>query len=515
MLFIGRLYSWYGKTAVNIVLALILVLVVAALFFTATKARNTSVASDVLLPTVEVAPATTLGGDATIRLVGTVEAVSQAKIETETAGRITSVNVELGDAVYAGQVIAQLENASEHAAVLQAEGVYEAALAAGAVGDAGVAEAETAVQNAKENVVTALRSAFLSFEDIVTNDIDVVFNDPYKQFFALKIDGEKYTDRLIKKRKEFKTVLPEWQQSVNSLSTESDLNGAIAYAKLQLASLNEVLTMLVEQTSDKDNKGILSDTVYASLSSTYTGDKSTVSGLTSSITGAETALHAAEQALERTKIGSTGTDLSAANAQIKQALGALRAAQANLAKTVLRSPIKGTVNALLVTTGDFVGSFQRVAEIANNNALEITTYVGEKDREALHLDQEVFIEGSISGVVTNIAPAVDSVTKKIEVKIATEDTTLANGDTVTIALKETNGSIETSALFIPITAVKFTEKNGVVFSVEDNTLIAHPVEIGRIRGSFVEITGGIDPTEVIVIDARGRAAGQKVESVSN
>jgi len=56
-----------------------------------------------------------------VSLVGTVRAVSEAQIQAERGGRVTSVRVKAGDFISAGTIIATLENASEYASLLQAE----------------------------------------------------------------------------------------------------------------------------------------------------------------------------------------------------------------------------------------------------------------------------------------------------------------------------------------------------------------------------------------------------------
>ncbi|MEN9922021.1 MAG: hypothetical protein RL097_297, partial [Candidatus Parcubacteria bacterium] len=181
-------------------------------------------------------------------------------------------------------------------------------------------------------------------------------------------------------------------------------------------------------------------------------------------------------------------------------------------KTVFRSPISGTVNSLSVRTGDFVNSFAPVATVANNTALEIVTYISDNEQALLVKGDTVQINDTVEGNVTEIAPAVDTATGKIEVRIAAEGTSVVNGDTVRITKASSEAATSTlSTILVPLSAVKFEIDNGFVFVVADNKLEARPVTLGVVRGGSVAIVDGLTATEPFVKDARGLQSGALVE----
>jgi RND family efflux transporter MFP subunit len=224
-----------------------------------------------------------------------------------------------------------------------------------------------------------------------------------------------------------------------------------------------------------------------------------------------TALESALDTVTRAQLGANESNSSAANAQVKQALGSLRAAQANLAKTIIRTPISGTVNSLDIRTGDFVNSFAQVALVANNNALEIITFIGENDREVFAIGDTVTLDGQYDGTVTRIAPAVNAGTGKTEVRIASESQDLQNGDSVRVNKEVAGDTI--SQVIIPLSAVKFALNDGSVFVIEDNKLVDRPVTLGTVRGGSVEILDGLSITDEFVADARGLVAATEVEVI--
>ena len=172
------------------------------------------------------------------------------------------------------------------------------------------------------------------------------------------------------------------------------------------------------------------------------------------------------------------------------------------------------MNAISVRTGDFVNSFAPVAVVANNDALEIVTYISDSERDLIAEGDEVTVEQvHHTGIVTNIAPAVDGTTGKIEVRIATEGIDIVNGDTVRVT-KDSTADIDLNTIWVPLSAVKFEIENGFVFLVEDGALITQPVELGVVRGGSVEIKSGLASSDAFVRDTRGLQPGTKVEVIN-
>ena len=221
-------------------------------------------------------------------------------------------------------------------------------------------------------------------------------------------------------------------------------------------------------------------------------------------------MSAAAEVVARASISGTGSAVSSADAQVKIALWSLRSAQAALEKTILRSPISGTVDVLRVKTGDYIAAFTPVAQVSSTGGLEVALSVGETDLPLFSVGNVVTINGSATGTITNIAPAIDPLTLKTEVKIATAaNDALTTGSTVTVSL-ETDKQNTDTRLLVPITAIKFSATDGYMFAVKDGKLQAIPVTIGPIVGSLVTILSGIDRTTEFVLDVRGRAEGQEV-----
>ncbi len=458
---------------------------------------------------VQVATPATLGNEGTFSLIGNVRAASEATITAESAKRVTSVNTSLGNRVSAGEILITLENSSERAAVLQAEGVYEAAVASAEQSGLSVSEAENNLSAARRSAINSLRGSYNSVFTIVVNDIDDFFSTP-TLYPGLKLTGYGQTDLLNSTRIEYQTLLPQWKNRTDTLTTNSNLQAETEYAIARLNKTVNFLELFIPLFSRQDNSRY-TDTELQNFTANFSNQRASLLTLINTLESNLTAVENAEEALQKARIAASGGRTSAADAQIKQALGSLRSAQANLGKTILRAPISGTVNQLDVRVGDFATAFATLALIANNNALEIITYVGENERNQIEIGDTVLIDNQYEGVITQIAPAVDAITRKTEVRIATESTEITAGDTVRINKEFVTEEAEDGPIIIPITAVKFEAENGYIFQIENNVLVKKEVVLGSVFGSQIEITEGMQSDTEFVVDARGLVTGQTVE----
>jgi RND family efflux transporter MFP subunit len=217
--------------------------------------------------------------------------------------------------------------------------------------------------------------------------------------------------------------------------------------------------------------------------------------------------------------GGVQSSIAVGQAEVQEALGALDSAKAALEKTIIRSPISGTIIDLPVTSGNYVSSASEIAEVSNPSALKVVAYVTPDDAQTLAAGNAATINGNIAGVITQIAPAINPQTGAIEVDVGLSDSNakLIDGDSVTVDFTRTAStavasSSDTSSTIIPIVALKITPDGPVVFTFDakSRTIVSHPVSIGSILGQNIVVTQGLTPSMVIVTDARGLTSGENV-----
>jgi RND family efflux transporter MFP subunit len=472
------------------IIAVILALVGGAI---ALARSGSAPAADDQLRTVTVQSAASLGGGGdSVSVVGNVRSVAEADLLAQAGGTVEAVHARLGSVVGAGAVIAELDNATERAQVLQAQGAYDAAIAASNA--VSPEDAETDARNTYRATIAAIDST-------LTTQVDQFFGDPtpFGPQFVLKPTASDIEAH----RQQLADTMTQRHANIGGADTRS-LDSLLNESQADLQSVSALLDQITAVSTQADSH------VTAAQNAALAAARSAVT--------AQLAAVSAARAAYRSR--STGATASTA-ASVKSALGTLRLAQANLEKTIIRAPIGGTVNFLPIRTGDYVTMLEHVATVANNGTLEIVAYVSEDDRANITTGMKVRINDSYDGIITSIAPALDPTTKQIEVHVAVSGTTdLVNGQSVRIsfpsALKPAAPAAATTTpagpILLPLASVKLSADQRIVFTVNgDSTLVAHQVQIGDVRGDRIEVTSGITPDMQIVTDARGLSDGQKVK----
>ncbi len=452
----------------------------------------------------------------TFEVVGTVQAISEARLQAEAAGRITAVNVEIGDKVGAGQVIATIENRTESASLLQAQGAYEAALAGAAASNVSVSQAESGLRAAENAAQNAVRGAYTTVSNAFYGTIDDFYANPKTSLPSVKIvTGQ--SSFLNQERLAFQDILANWQVDATELQQGDAVSQSLRESREYTVRTIAIVDAFARSLTERDT-----ETFEGQPVATYIAElnvlRSNLNGTLAALDGAEEGVKAARETVKLAELGGTSGDVSAANAQVKIALGSLRAAQANYEKTIVRTPISGVVNALYLKAGDYAAPSQPAAIIANNNGLEISTAVSLEDSQTLAIGDAVTIDDTSTGVITAIGGAIDPTTGKVALKVSVDEgATLENGATVSLSFSE--GKPETTVvqeIVIPLSALKMTGSGPVVFFVApDNTLAANPVVLGAIRGDSVVIKEGLTLLDAIVMDARGLKPGQVVTVTTN
>lgn len=482
-------WAWYlrRKRWQQVAIAVALIAMIIALFSVLGSSKPAEEISNERAVTLETVGSLS-GNGSGVGIIGTVRSVSEADIIAQSGGTVRRVNTQLGSYVRAGAVIAELENASERAAVLQAEGAYDAAVAA---------RNAVSPDDSVTTVRNTYRTAFTAVEVAFDTQVDLFFGEPTATGPKLLIDPGPTQD-LSRKRDALDDVLDEWRETARLVNTR-DPQMLLDDAESKLRTVSAFLNELSLAASARNSRA--TDAQIAALASARTTVNAQLSAIASARAGYRS---------------QSTSSTASVDAGVKQALGSLRAAQANLERTIVRAPIAGQVNYLPIRVGDYVTAMSHVATVAQNGSLEIVAYVSEADRELLAAGSTVTVEGSYDGVITSIAPALDPTTKQIEIRIAVNGgEELVNGQSVRITLPNSapvaSTEIPSGPLMLPLSSVKLQGDARIVFTVtEEGRLSALAVEVGEVRGDRIEVTTPLATDLLIVKDARGLSDGQRV-----
>ncbi len=527
-----RRFGW-KKNAIGAVLILAVVFGLNVFLNNPEKAATVETA----VRTVEVKTIAELSSDQpTLALVGTVQSKSEATVRAEKSGQVISVNRALGDSVAAGTIVAAIENGSESAAVLSAQGSVEAAQASlakisggtrseqKAILQASVETAETGFASAQSSAVNTLLSAYSAVDNAVRGTADMMFSNAESSnpSFSIVNPDSQLTINIGNSRVSMGPILARQAAAGKTLSVNSDLVAELNRTENEVRAVRAFFDQMIRALNAAIPTGDNTTATIAAHQASAVAARSALNGALASITSAKENLAAKEQGItiakknqEQGVTGGQPEDIAGAQAGLKQAQGALAAARANLEKTYIRAPISGTINSFSLKRGDYVQMTAPVLTVANNGALEIIAYVTENDAKDISTGSRVTIEDGVSGVITRVAPALDPVTKKIEVRIGVSGgaAELVNGQSVSISVTRANARIATkiAKITVPISALKIGADRTVVFTLDsENKLVAHEVVVGPLLGDRVVITQGATADMAIVTDARGLREGQIV-----
>lgn len=502
-------YAWGHKVVSGIVIvALIGAGIGASIFFKPAGAGPDDSRRGVTLLSVSE-----LSAPEPVSVIGEVRAVSEANVAPDASGAVARVYATLGQYVSAGTALAELKNDSQRAGVAQAQAALDKAKSGATIGGISVSTAQNSLSAAIESSKNTIVSAYATIDDSVRKKADEVFSNPTggsPTFFVSTSNSQ--AKLTAESNRAGVTAILSREASAGQPSSDpaailSELQALSAEAETVRAFLSSVVTAL--------NGAIATGSVTDSAIAGYRADASAalaaVNGLKATLTGSIQSLQAAQNGLqiaEESLTSGTGE-----NADVRAAEANLAAAQANLEHTIIRAPISGTINRLDLDVGSFVTASVPVVYITNANGLEVVAYVSDRDLSDIVRGAAVTVAGSVKGTVSKVASALDPQTKKAEIRISIpQNSALVSGSSASVEIARASKAQNSGEpLSVPLSALKLTPEGAVVFTVNDSgTLVSHPVIMGTLRGSRVDITSGITADMRIVEDARGLKDGQDV-----
>lgn len=376
--------------------------------------------------------------------------VREIVVRAETSGKVTRT-LGAGTRVAAGDVIAELENSAQRAALLQAEGSLEVAEAGQEKTKKGlrseqISNRETSLENAKNTAVTTLLSAYATVDSSVNDTADEMF---YRvgldaaPIFTVKTKNESNENQIEQIRFELDTILVRQLSQGRSISTATDLIKELTATETEVRKVRNFTDMVLAALTDSIPTNTVSETEIAAHRAAMTAARTSLTSTLTSLSTARTNLETAAKNLEEGLAYSQDTDLASASAGVKQASGAYAAALSAYQKTIIRAAAPGEITSCSAKTGDVISVGADVCRISTTSMGANTSYT------------------------------------------------------------------------LPLSSVKYTPAGAYVFVVqEDNTTKLVRVETGLVTANAITVTGLLG-TENIVSDIRGLKEGEKVEVVTN
>lgn len=449
-----------------------------------------------------------------VAITGKTVPNSDVKLGFERSGKITRVNVSVGDKVSADQVLASIDSGELYAQLLQAQAELESEQAKLTELKKGTREEEIAVyetelNNTETNLIEKINDAYTKADNAIHNDIDIIFSNAKTANPKINIviaDPQLKTD-LENMRLAAESNLNEWKNLSTAISTAKKLEATSAYLK-QIKTFLDKLAVAVNNTTNE----IYKDNV--SLARTE------VSSTSQNLSSAESAFSLAIKNLNLKKSGSTNETLASAEAQVKRAEASVKLIQSQLGKTVLRSPIAGIVTKIDAKKGEIAQAGMSLVNIISESSLEIESFVPEIDVAKISLGNTVNItfdalgEENFAGKVIYIEPAetiVDGVANfKIKVGLEKAEPRLKSGLTANLTIATIT---KENVLILPQFAVIENDKGTFVKKYKTSLPLDAKVSADDKNLEEVEIKTGIYSGDGMVEIISGLAEGDAVANI--
>lgn len=188
-----------------------------------------------------------------------------------------------------------------------------------------------------------------------------------------------------------------------------------------------------------------------------------------------------------------------AQAEVNLARANVQFAEANLAKTIIKAPLDGTVGIRRVSIGDYVKTGDLLVNLDQRDKMKIEFSLPEvyikdiKIGDAVQIQSEPQIEGKISAIESRISENSRSI--MVQVVADNIEGVLNSGQFVDVIVPI---SREKESVMVPDEALIPMGNKVFVYKVENNTAKKAEVKIGLRTDSESEIISGVKAGEVIV-----------------
>jgi multidrug resistance efflux pump len=354
--------------------------------------------------------------------------VQEADLAFEVGGRVTAVEVEEGDEVTTGQTLAKVDDATQQAALGQAEAGLTSALAAVTQAEATLADVETgATPEEIAQAEAGLAQAQAALAEVIAGptEEDIAQAEARVETAQASLNqvlaGARDEDlraasaRLLQLEANVRLAQADYDQFVYGDPDVAEPFGiALQQATLDYEAAQADYEKLLNGATDEDIA-----IARASVKEAQAALAKVKAGATAEqIAQAQAEVVRAEAALAQVLAGATDEQVAvaaagvvSAEAGVQTAEAGIASAQTELAKTELTAPFAGTISALNVDPGEIVSPGTPLISLGDTSTWQIETddlteidVVNVKEGASVTISVDALPGEEFAGVVTRIKP---------------------------------------------------------------------------------------------------------------
>jgi len=378
---------------------------------------------------------------------GTVVPKNRVTLSFERPGKVSILPFDVGDSVYAGELVAALDAATARAkqiresSILESEQAILEELLKGsrkedvAITQAQLQQSEATLDESIEGLIAGILNAFTIADTAMERSADILFDNPNSGNPKLKYaSANRTTDILLEaERLQLGSVLKQWRadiQHIREWQSQTKLEQLLAKTPEVLRGLlgaaitasysDEIDTPDFESLSQNARNHLIRFSFFFEDLSTHTGSLALTSGLTqatvdsyianvsldrsniqtalNSLTAkreayssAQSAINVSEQKLALNNAGARAEAISSQRSKLNAQRAAVLSANVEIEKHSLFAPQTGVVTERFVEKGELVTTGAQALTLDTRGAFEIDARVSELDVVLLEEGMKAYV----------------------------------------------------------------------------------------------------------------------------
>ena len=462
-----------------------------------------------------------------VSVTGNTTPIKSVMLGFQNGGAVAEVYSQVGQKVYAGQVLAQLNTYDLSAQLRQAEAQVDAqnaklaSIKFGAqpqdieASNAAVEKATQDLSNMYSQIADISNDAFSKANDAVRTQTNSLFSNPENPSIALTFVTSNTQAATNAKTERLSSAgdIIQWQQELAELNPQVMQPDAENILKVSLAHLANVRTFLLDISTALNNATSLDTTSLAlnkaNMATAITEVNIAIKNLNiiaQNIASQKLTVSQLEAQLSLKKAGATDQDIKAQQAQVEQAQAGVQSVQAKIANSRIVSPIDGVVTQFDAKVGQIATPGITLISVISNAQFEVDAQVPETDigrvaaEDMVNIRFDAFPNETFKGKVFYIDPAQTInqgvVNYKIKISFVTADVRLKSGLTANLTIET---KTKANTLIVPQYAIVQNAQGAFVQIVQNGKATSTPVTLGiQDQNGNVEVLTGVTEGEQVL-----------------
>lgn len=464
-----------------------------------------------------------------VKAAGTVEPLSDVDLSFAQTGVVSKITVADGDMVSPGEVIATLKNGEFWADVLAARAQKNAALAqlqelqSGTrpeernIQETRIENSKAVVMQSKQSVLDAIRDALVDTSDAVYNKADQFFNDPRTSSPGLRFASTNVNE-IQAGRVQSGELIRKWEDILSDSDVSDAIPSLSAEARDDFLTIKTFLDILAESINRQEPNSRLSRSDIQSQNATMVAASGNVSTAltvltqrTENLNSALLNLRVSEADLDLLDAGIRSEQIAQQKAVVDSQDAAVKRAEALYEKTILRSPVSGSVSDLTVDVGEIATANEPIVTIISLGTLQVEASVSELDIANIEIGDQAVVtldaygdDVTFPAYISMIDPAetlIDDVpTYEVTVVFNESDSRIKPGMTANVSIEISQLS---HVIAIPASYIYREENLSYVYLNLDGEIEKRTIRTG-VTGAdgYTEIIEGLAEGDILVLEGQ-------------